>query len=274
MIGPELLVFTAALGAGAFGALVGVGGGLITVPLLVALGVEVHTAIGVSLLGVISISTAGSASYLKTGFANRRLGLTLLVATAAGGICGGYAAGLLDGRILSGLFGVVLVLVAVQMLRAWSRPPVEVVGEPAAFEMDASYVEPTTGETIDYRARNLGAASIVSLFAGAISGLLGVGGGIVNVPTLNVLMGIPIRVATATSTYMLGATAAASVVLYLSRGQIDMVLAAAVVAGVFIGATIGARYSRRVSREVLSGLFVLVAAVFAVQMLLKFVAGP
>ena len=273
MIGPELLAFVASLGAGAFGALAGVGGGLITVPLLVALGVEVHTAIGVSLLGVISISAAGSASYLKAGFANRRLGLTLLVATAAGGIVGGYAAGLLDARILSGLFGVVLVVVAVQMLRARSRPPAEVIGEPTAFEIDASYVEPTTGETIEYRARNVGAAGALSLLAGAISGLLGVGGGIVNVPTMNVLMHVPIRVATATSTYMLGATAAASAVLYLSRGQIDMILAAAVVAGVFMGATVGARYSRRVPRQMLSTVFVIVAAVFAVQMLLRFLAS-
>lgn len=273
MIGIEILAFVVSLGAGAFGALVGVGGGLITVPLLVALGVEVHTAIGISLLGVIGISTAGSASYLKAGFANRRLGLTLLVATAAGGIVGAYTAGLLDARILSGLFGVVLVFVAIQMLRSRSRPAAEVVGEPAALDIDASYVEPTTGETIEYRARNVGVAGLVSVFAGVISGLLGVGGGIVNVPTMNTLMGVPIRVATATSTYMLGATAAAGAVLYLSRGQIDGVIAAAVVAGVFIGAAVGARFSRRVSRDVLSLLFTIVAAIFSIQMLYRFVAA-
>src|SRR5688572_27616876 len=108
VIGVEILAFVAAIGAGAFGALVGVGGGLIIVPLLVALGTEVHTAIGVSLLGVIGVSTAGSASYLRAGFANQRIGLTLLVATAAGGIVGGYVAGLVDARTLSGLFAVVL----------------------------------------------------------------------------------------------------------------------------------------------------------------------
>jgi uncharacterized membrane protein YfcA len=181
---------------------------------------------------------------------------------------------MLDGRVLAGLFGVVLIVVAVQMFRGRSRAPVEVVGEPAALEIDSSYVEPTTGETIEYRARRVGAAGVLSVFAGAISGLLGVGGGIVNVPTMNVLMGVPIRVATATSTYMLGATAAASAVLYLSRGQIDMLLAAAVVAGVLIGATAGARYSRRVPRHVLIAVFVFVAAVFAAQMLLRFLAGP
>ena len=273
VIGLELIAFVAAIGAGAFGALVGVGGGLIIVPLLVALGVEVHAAIGVSLLGVIGVSTAGSASYLKAGFVNRRVGLTLLIATTAGGIGGGYAAGLLDGRTLSGMFGIILVLAAAQMLRARNRPPSEIMGEPATLDIDASYVEPTTGETIDYRARNVGIGAFVSIFAGAISGLLGVGGGIVNVPTMNVLMGVPIRVATATSTYMLGATAAAGAVLYLSRGQIDGLLAAAVVAGVFAGAAMGARFSRRVPRELLSLAFMVIAAVFAVQMLLRFLAA-
>ena len=250
--------------------MVGVGGGLIIVPLLVALGVEVHTAIGVSLLGVIAVSTGGSVSYLRAGFANRRLGLTLLVATAAGGILGGYVAGLLDARVLAGIFGLVLILVALQMLRARGRPPAEIVGEPGALDIDATYVEPTTGETIAYRARNVGPGVLASVVAGALSGLMGIGGGVVNVPTLNVLMGVPIRVATATSTYMLGATAAASAVLYLSRGQIDGVLAAAVVAGVFVGAGVGARYSRRVKREALSILFVLIAGIFSAQMFLRF----
>jgi uncharacterized protein len=273
VIPPELIAFGAALVAGGFGALVGVGGGLITVPLLVALGVELHTAIGVSLLGVISVSTVGSLSYLRQGFVQRRLGLTLLVATAAGGIAGSYIAGLLDARTLSGIFGVVLILVALEMLRSRTRPAAEVVGEPGAFEIDSSYIEPTTGEAIQYRARNVRIATFVSIFAGAISGLLGVGGGIVNVPTMNVLMGVPIRVAAATSTYMLGATASAGVVLYLARGQIDTVLAAAVVTGVFLGAGIGARFSRRLPRQALSALFALVAAVFAAQMFLRFVVG-
>ncbi len=269
----EIVAFVAAIGAGAFGSLVGVGGGLIIVPLLVALGVEAHTAIGVSLLGVIGVSTAGSASYLRAGFANQKIGLTLLVATAAGGIVGGYVAGFLDARTLSGLFAIVLVLVALQMLRSRSQPPAEVVGEAASLEVDASYVEPTTGEIIEYRARHVLPGAVVSVFAGIISGLLGIGGGVVNVPTMNVLMGVPIRVATATSTYMLGATAAAGALLYLSRGQIDGQLAASVVAGVFIGAAAGARFSTRVPRGALTGMFVVVVGIFAVQMALRFVTA-
>ncbi len=149
----------------------------------------------------------------------------------------------------------------------------EIVDEPGVFEFDASYVEPTTGAEVVYRARRLWPAAFVSLFAGALSGLLGIGGGVVNVPTMNVLMGLPMRVATTTSTYMLGATAAASAVLYLSRGDVDLALAAPVVVGVFIGSRTGARLARRVPQHALVLVFVVVAAFFAVQMLLRAANG-
>lgn len=270
----HVLAFAAALGAGGFGALVGVGGGLIMVPLLtLALGVPVHDAIAVSLLGVIAISTAASASFLTSGFADRRLALRLLAATAVGGVLGGYIAGLLDGRLLSALFGVVLALVAVQMLRGPGAQVAEVTDELGVLEFDSSYVEPTTGEEVAYRARNVVPAIGVSVGAGALSGLLGVGGGIVNVPTMHVLMGIPIRVATTTSTYMLAATAAASAVIYFARGDIDPLLAAPVVLGMFVGGRAGARLSHRVPHRALNVLFVLVAAFFALQMLLRAVGS-
>jgi uncharacterized membrane protein YfcA len=266
----ELLAFIASLGAGGFGAMVGVGGGLIIVPLLsVGLGVPLHNAIAVSLLGVIAVSTTASASYLRSGLADRRLGLRLLGATALGGIIGGYVAGLLDARLLSAVFGVVLVLVALQMLRGQRGQVAEAVGEPGWMEFDWSYVEPTTGREVAYRARNVGPAAAVSVFAGALSGLLGIGGGVINVPTMNVLMGIPIRVATTTSTYMLGATAAASAVLYFSRGDVDPALAGPVVVGVFIGARAGAWLSHRLPHRALTLMFVVVAAFFALQMFLR-----
>ena len=274
MLGIELLALAAAFGAGAFGAVVGVGGGIILVPLLTLfLGVPVHAAVGISLLGVIAVSTTASASYLDGGFVDRRVGLTLLVATAAGGIVGGYIAGYLDARAISGIFGVVLVLVALRMLRGSRATAPEFTGEPGRLEFDSSYVEPTTGVDVRYRARHVGKGTFVSLFAGALSGLLGVGGGIVNVPTMNVLMRIPIRVATTTSTYMLGATAAASAVLYLTRGDIDLALASPVVIGVFLGGRLGSRFQRRVQQQVLSLVFVVLSLFFAVQMLMRVVNG-
>lgn len=264
----ELLAFLAALGAGLYGAIIGVGGGLIMVPLLtILLGVEIHLAISASLVGVIAVSTTASTTYLERGLVDRRLGLLLLVATAIGGILGGYAAGLLDGRVLAALFGAVLLLVALQIVRrplADDAPP---DGEPGRFEFDSEYVEPTSGQVVGYRARRVGPGAALSVVAGAISGLLGVGGGIVNVPTMNVLMGIPIRVATTTSTYMLGATAAAGALLYLSRGQMDPLLVAPVALGVLIGARIGARLATRVPQRGLQVAFAVVALVFAAQML-------
>lgn len=274
MLTLELLALIAAMGAGTFGAVVGVGGGIILVPLLTLfLGVPVPTAVAVSLLGVIAVSTTASASYLERGFVDRRVGLTLLVATALGGVAGGYIAGYLDARIISGLFGVVLMAVAIQMLRGRRSAVPEFTGEPRRLEFDSSYVEPTTGGPVAYRARRVGWGTFVSLFAGALSGLLGVGGGIVNVPTMNVLMGIPIRVATTTSTYMLGATAAASAVLYLSRGEVDFALAAPVVIGVFLGGRVGAVFQPRVPQHALSLVFVVLSLFFAVQMLIRAVNG-
>lgn len=266
----ELLALLAALGAGVFGALAGVGGGMIIVPLLaVALGVPLHNAIAVSLLGVIAVSTTASTNYLEAGLVSRRIGLTLLVSTTVGGIIGGFAAGLIDARVLAGLFAIVLIAVALRML--FSSDPVEpdAIDEPGPLEFDATYVEPRTGNEVAYRVRNFGIGSVVSVFAGVISGLLGVGGGIINVPTMNSLMGVPIRVALTTSTYMLGATAVASAVLYFSRGQIEPALAGAVVVGSVIGARIGARLQHRLPQRALQLIFVGVAAFFAFQMFLR-----
>ena len=275
MIPVELLVFLAALLAGSFGALVGIGGGLVLVPVLSTfLGVDLHTAIGVSLLGVIAVSISASPSYLRSGLVDRRIGIALLVATALGGIAGGYVAGLLDDRSLAGVFAAVLVLVALQMFLNRGGQVAEVVDEPGHLEYDWSYVEPTTEREVAYRARNLGPGTAVSLVAGALSGLLGVGGGVVNVPTMNVLMGIPIRAATTTSTYMLAPTAAASAVLYLSRGDVQPLIAAPVVVGVVIGARLGARLSHRIPHQALTVLFVVVAGVLALQMTIRALAGP
>ena len=274
MLTLELLTLIAAVGAGTFGAMIGVCGGVIIVPLLtVFLGVPVHIAVAVSLLGVIAVSTTASASYLGLGLVDRRVGLTLLVATVLGGAAGGYVAGYLDARVISALFGMVLVVVAIQMLRGRRGDVPEFTGEPSGLEFDSSYVEPTTGAPIEYRAQRVGAGAFVSLFAGALSGLLGVGGGIINVPTMNVLMGIPIRVATTTSTYMLGATAAASAVLYLSRGEVDFALAAPVVIGVFVGGRAGAMLQPRVPQHALILAFVGVSLIFAIQMLLRALNG-
>jgi uncharacterized protein len=266
----DLLAFAASVATGMFGALVGIGGGVIIVPLLsVLFGVDLHVAIATSLLGVIAVSSSASAHYVRDGLPDRRVGLLLLTATALGGLSGGYLAGLLDARTLAGIFGVVLIVVAVQMVRAHRRPPAKVIGEAGRLEFDWSYVEPTTGAEIGYRVRRVWLGFFASLVAGGLSGLLGIGGGAVNVPNMNVVMGMPMRVATTTSAYMIGATAVASSVLYVSRGQVDPQIVAPVVVGVVLGGMAGARLAHRVPQRVLVLAFVAVAAFFSVQMLLK-----
>ena len=264
----ELLVaFLLAIAAGGFGALVGIGGGIVIVPVLtILLHVPIKTAIAASLIAVIATSTAAAAPYIGRGLTDRKVGLVLLVATTAGGITGGLTAGLLDPRVLAGLFGLVLLTVVVQMLR--TRPADDggllTNGEGATFH--SSYVEPASGEERPYPVRRVGTGVATSLVAGNISGLLGVGGGIINVPTMNLIMGIPLRVATATSTYMLGATAVASGILYYSRGQVDPLVAAPVALGVFLGSRTASRLAHRVRQDVLRWVFIAVALVFAVQM--------
>jgi uncharacterized membrane protein YfcA len=272
-VSAALIAFVVAIAAGGFGSLVGIGGGLIIVPLLsIALGHDLKAAIAASLIAVIATSLSASPRYIRSGIADRRLGLLLLTAATAGGLTGGLTADLLDGRALALLFGLLLTGVALHMLRQVRRPsvPAPVEPEAAGSGFVSSYVEPGSGEVVIYQARRIMPGAGVSFVAGSISGLLGVGGGVINVPTMNVLMQVPIRVATTTSTYMLAATATASVVVYLAAGQLDPLLAAPVALGVIVGARLGARLSMRLPQDVLRLAFVAVAAVFAVGMFGQF----
>lgn len=255
--------------------MVGIGGGLVIVPLLsVVLGYDVKVAIAASLIGVIATSLSASPRFVSSGLADRRLGMLLLVAAALGGLAGGLTAGHLDGRTLSLLFALLLAGVALRMLWQIRHPlmhaPVAEGEEASGFV--SSFVEPTTGEVVIYRAHRLLPGTLVSFLAGNVSGLLGVGGGVINVPTMSVLMRVPIRVATTTSTYMLAATATTSALVHLASGQLDPLLAAPVALGVIVGARLGARLSMRLSQDMLRLAFVAVAAVFAVSMFLEFLS--
>ncbi len=267
MIDPGHLLAAAALAvfAGTFGALVGVGGGVVVVPALtILLGVPIKTAAAASLLGVIVTSLVAGSRYLDAGTVDRRLGLVLLAATSSGAVLGGFIANAVDATILSALFGLVLLGVAVQV--GWSRErPASHVVESGGFR--SSYVEPSTGATVEYRAERVGIGLAFSVVAGGLSGLLGIGGGVVNVPTMSTIMGVPFRVAVTTSTYMLGATAAASSAVYYARGQLDPFIAAPVALGIIAGAQIGARVGPRVSTTVLRWVFAGLCILLALQML-------
>ena len=284
-----LLMIGGGIAAGLFGSLLGLGGGILIVPLLtLGFGLALIKAVGVSLVCVIVTSGAAAGVYLERRVANLRLGMTLELFTATGALVGGLVAFLLPERVLEVLFGGLLVYTAVTMARrrdpapsatdaagngiASDDAPDEIRPGDAHADPDAD-ADPTRSSLADrmsgpgYRIHRLGFGVIGSLFAGVVSALLGIGGGLVKVPVMHVVMGVPLRVATATSNLMIGITASASAIIYLLRGGIDPYIAAPTAIGVFLGASIGSRAAHRIDIRILRGLFVAILLYTAWQML-------
>jgi uncharacterized protein len=270
--------------AGLFGSLLGLGGGVLLVPLLtLVFGLDLRAAVGVSLISVIMTSSAAAGVYLERNVANLRLGMTLELFTAMGALVGGLIAFLLNEQLLALLFSGLLVYVAITMLRAREPAPDDVAGLPLEGDDLDRHVEPPRPvdlasfrsaalahlSTETYAVRNLGRGVVGSAGAGVLSALLGIGGGIIKVPLMHVGMGVPLRVATATSNLMIGITAAASAVIYLLRDEVDPYVVGPVAIGIFIGASVGSRAAHRVELRVLNLLFVAVLLWTALQMLLK-----
>jgi uncharacterized protein len=269
-----LLMVGGGAAAGLFGSLLGLGGGVLLVPLLtLGFGLPLREAVGVSLVAVIMTSGAAAGVYLERHIANLRLGMSLELFTAMGALVGGTIAFALDVRFLEILFAGLMFYVSITMLRrgAVEPTPTELPVEGAAPVEPAgrrgSMLDRLSGE--GYRVRRLGLGVVGATFAGIVSALLGIGGGIVKVPLMNVGMGVPLRIATATSNLMIGITAAASAIIYLLRGEIDPYVAAPTAIGVFIGASIGSRLGHRVDLRILRWLFVIVLLYTGVQMLMK-----
>jgi len=248
---PLNLLALAGLGAvaGALGALLGIGGGLLITPLLtLAFGVPIELAIGTSLVAIIGTSSATASVYVERKLSDIRLGMTLELATTLGAISGALVAGLLSRRWLTFLFSFFLLYAGSTMVRgAGQRRVVE---------------ERLTG----YQVRRLPLGMFFSYLAGGISGLLGVGGGPIKVPLMYLIMGVPLKVATATSNFMIGVTAAASAFVYYIRGNILAYPSAPVVVGVFVGSLAGSHLSRRVPARSVLWLFVGVMFYLALSM--------
>jgi uncharacterized membrane protein YfcA len=271
------LMFGGGAAAGIFGSLLGLGGGVLIVPLLtLGFGLPLREAVGVSLICVIMTSSAAAGVYLERHVANLRLGMTLELFTAFGALIGGSIAFLLDARLLSALFGGLLLYVAFTMFRGGAP---EAAGDatlagPAADLAEPDGAPPTMQDRLSgdgYRVRNLGRGVVVATGAGVASALLGIGGGIIKVPLMHLSMGVPLRIAMATSNMMIGITATASAVIYLIHGGIDPYVAGPTAIGVFVGATAGSRLGHRVDLGYLRLLFVVVLVYTAVQMLLRVV---
>ncbi len=267
-----LVLIGGGIAAGLFGSLLGLGGGILIVPLLtLVFNLPLLTAVGVSLVCVIVTSGASAGVYLERRVANLRLGMVLELFTAIGALAGGLLAFILPENGLELLFAALLMYVALTMARRRDPEPVlgnatERAGEGTAEHVvDRSFLGTLSGP--GYRIRHLRFGLVGSVVAGVTSALLGIGGGLVKVPVMHVLMGVPLRVATATSNLMIGITASASAIIYLLRGGIDPYVASPTAFGVFLGASLGSRIAHRIHLPVLRGLFVVILLYTSWQML-------
>jgi uncharacterized protein len=285
----DLVIIGGGVAAGLFGSLLGLGGGTLIVPLLtLGFGLPLREAVGVSLVCVIVTSSASAGIYLQRHVANLRLGMTLELFTATGALFGALVAFLLDERLIAGLFAGLVVYVAASML--WRGREDAAAAEVAAREAAAAQAgapEATPADTppLDargsfilalsgpgYTIRNLPFGIVGSIVAGVVSALLGIGGGTVKVPVMHLAMGVPLRVATATSNLMIGITASAGAIVYLLRDEIDPYLAGIVCVGVFLGAIAGARLQQRIGLRFLRMPFVVVLLYVGFQMARKALA--
>lgn len=271
-----LATFAAAFSAGIIGSLLGLGGGIIVIPALtLLLHVDIRLAIGASIVSVIATSSGAAAAYVRERLTNLRVAMFLELGTTAGAISGAFIAGHIHPRWLFVLFGLVLGYSALAMLRhkGGHRSSSDAGPLSERLNLSSSYFDEALGQEVPYVVHRPVTGLGLMYGAGIVSGLLGVGSGALKVPAMDLAMGLPIKVSSATSNFMIGVTAAASAGVYFSRGQVDPFIAAPVAIGVLSGALIGSRMLTRIENKLVRRLFVIALLVISLQMLVKGIHG-
>lgn len=267
------LLYLTAVVAGALGALLGLGGGVLLVPALtLAFGLDIREAIGASIVSVVATSSGAAATYVKERLTNLRLGMFLESATTTGAVVGAVAAGLIGGPALFFIFAVVMVYAAAMMFRrsrVMSESPTQPDALARRLRLSSQYDDAAEGRSIAYGVTGVPLGYALALAAGGVSGLLGIGGGVIKVPAMNLVMRVPLKVASATSDLMIGVTAATGAAVYFARGDINPFLAAPVAMGVLCGTVVGTRLMARLPSARLQVIFALVLVVVAVEMMLR-----
>ena len=269
-----LFVGLGSLLAGFLGALTGLGGGVVIVPLLtIGFGVDIHYAIGASLIAVIATSSGAAAAYVREGYSNVRVGMFLEIATTIGALTGAFVATLLPANAIAVTFGLVLLVSAFLSSRARADEDGGGGPNPLAqrLRLDASY--PTPEGRKPYHVQRVPLGFVLMFVAGILSGLLGIGSGAFKVLALDRAMRLPFKVSTTTSNFMIGVTAAASAGIYLGRGYIRPAVVLPVVLGVLVGSLLGTQVLVRAAPRTLRLVFVGVIVLLAIQMIYKGFTG-
>jgi len=275
----NILEFTLVVGtvsslAGFLGALTGLGGGTVLVPILTLMfGIDIRYAIGASLISVIATSSGAAAAYVKEGFTNIRVGMFLEVATTVGALIGAFLATKLPTSLIAIVFGIVLLISSYLSSRSHLDKPIDRVPDPMAtrLRLNGSYPTPEGQQT--YFVQHVPIGFSFMLLAGTLSSLLGIGSGAVKVLAMDQAMRLPFKVSTTTSNFMIGVTAAAGAGVYLNRGYIDPGLAMPVMLGVLLGSVLGARTLVHTNPKVLRKVFSVIILLLAIQMIVNGITG-
>ena len=263
-----IVVLLGAFLAGLLGSMTGLGGGVIIIPLLtLVLNVDIHYAIGASIISVIATSSGSAAAYVKEGITNIRIGMFLEIATTISAIFGAVITIYINPSYIAVIFGMILLFSAAMMIRKKiDRSDNDTSGKLAVWlKLNGTY--PTENGVQKYAVHNVLGGFMMMFVAGIISGLLGIGSGALKVIAMDNIMRIPFKVSTTTSNFMIGVTAAASAVVYLQRGYIDPGLAMPVVLGVLGGAFVGSKLLVRINVKWLRLIFSVVIAALAIEMI-------
>jgi len=269
--------------AGLLGSMLGVGGGLIIVPVLtLALHLPIKLAVGSSLVAIVANACTAAGIYTKARLTNIRLGLLLETATIPGAIIGGFAAAAIAPSILNALFGLLLIYVAYTMVTRQHFISADnqltdhqhstkagKISDNLSGSLTDSYYDRNLDKVETYKVNRTSAGLGTSFFAGVLSSLLGVGGGIINVPVMHMVMGVPMKAAIATSTFMIALTAATGAFIYQYNGYINPLLIAPLIIGIVIGARIGVELTQRTGGEMLRRIFGVFLFLVAILMFLK-----
>lgn len=277
MVLMSIKIFLLAIFAGIFGAVLGLGGGMVVTPVLTLLfGVDIKYAIGASLISVIATSSGSAIGYIRDKITNVRVGMFLEIATTIGAISGAFLGGIINSNYLYAIFGALLFYSGIAMIKKRKDElPVGVESDPLAkkLALEGEYYDKALDENISYNVANIPGGFTVMYCAGVASGLLGIGSGSFKVMALDVFMKLPLKVSSATSNFMMGVTAAASAGVYLSRGNIDPKIAAPVALGVLMGSTVGGRIMQRLKSKTIRKIFIPVIIYISLQMIYKGLVG-
>ena len=271
----SIVLLLGAVLAGFIGSLTGLGGGVVIIPLLtLGFGVDMRYAIGAALVTSIATSSGAAAAYLRDGITNMRIGMFLEIATTIGAVIGALVAIYLNKMFLAILFGVVLIFSAYRTVTA--KKDTENYEGPedkwaTRLKLNGEY--PTKDGIHKYKVHNVWMGYFMMMFAGMLSGILGIGSGALKVLAMDTAMKIPFKVSTTTSNFMVGVTAAASAVIYLQRGYIDPGLAFPIIIGVMFGAFFGSKLLTKLPVDKLRLVFACVITLLALVMMYNGITG-